>query len=876
MNAFIKSNKNEIILENTYTKITFSKKDAVVLSALRLDTNESYLSNEVSNFFTFYNLNDEIIPFKEIDLDGDVIKVTSDFGSVRFKVSAFDRYFTFEVLDDISEPIEKIEFSNILCDYEVEGEKAWGVVGLSMSVNTNPVYIPRAKERKVKAQAERTTGNTKGAKYALVSAPLALHRDILKEASETIDREKGIVLRSCGAWAKEYMPNYQNYSIMIGTKKEFVENADYYKNIGVEQYDFHQGTYSFIQGNFKCANLPSMKDFKEQFSDVLAEKGIMTSIHTYVHYIHPSCHEYLADPKWQKDLCILNEYTLAEDISAEDTTILPEESIADLSTDHTFFSKSLPYLMIGNEIVSFAKRDNKFIPCGRGVCGTKAVAHKKGEKIKHIEGYFNLFAPIPGSPLFLEIAHNTAKAYNEGGFGMIYLDAMDGMGQHTKKKWYYDALFTHEIVKNCKTDPIVEYADHPASVWAARGRGGAWDHPWNAYRYFNKLHVYYNRKDLDDAHLIGMMGWYNHYPQDQSLPGNLQCKYHHWDMSEHLGSLCLINGYSMVFHGGFPNPRYPASIRNVNRYLVYQDLLKRKYFSDEYLEKLKDTNKEYHLKNKGKDKWIFEEKKFELKHYFNYQDENQNKNEFVNPFSKQTPFLRLEMGLSTLGNNEMVILPIDETKQLPEKIDHSFGGPLDLTANYALKVRIHGNGKKGSAVRIALISRSIESGYTSTYMIETDFEGFRDYVFVESHKGERDDLPFDERYGHFYKICINSARLSHINHIRIDTAGDIEGVRMSSVVGCKPIYDVVKNPKVKIGNTDVTFECEIKSTDFIEWDGKKAEVIDRYGNARPIYFSGDLKAPKGKFKAELTSSGSLNGAVQNAKLTFGFTGKEIK
>ena len=99
---------------------------------------------------------------------------------------------------------------------------------------------------------------------------------------------------------------------------------------------------------------------------------------------------------------------------------------------------------------------------------------------------------------------------------------------------------------------------------------------------------------------------------------------------------------------------------------------------------------------------------------------------------------------------------------------------------------------------------------------------------------------------------------------------------MGNIYGCKPIYDVIKNPKVKIGNTEVTFECEVKSTDFIEWDGKNAEILDRYGNARPVYFSGELKAPKGKFKAELSSDGSLNGLTENARLTFGFIGKEIK
>ncbi len=796
-------------------------------------------------------------------------------GSVRVEVKAFDEYFTFEVLDVLPDGIEIIEFANVICDYEIEGDKAWGAVGLAMTVNTNSMDIPRAITRRVRAQAERVTGNTKGAKFALISAPLPFHRDILKVVSETIDPKKGIVLHTSGAFAKDNPANYLNYTILHGTNKEHVERADEYKAISVEQIDFHQSVNAFLQGNFKCTRLPDMHAFKEQFSDPLAEKGIMTSIHTYAHYVHPWCTEYLSDPEYQKDLTLGEEFTLAEDISAEDTDIVAVESIADVSTDHTFFSRSLPYLLIGNELVHFKKDEKKFTSCSRGSCGTKAVAHKKGEKFHHVLGYFNLFAPIAGSRLFIEVAHNTAKAYNEGGFGMIYLDAIDGMGKQTDKKWYYDALFTHEIIKYCEKEPIIEYADHPPTVWAARGRGGAWDNPWKGFRSFNKLHVFYNRKDLDSSHLVGMMGWYNHYPHDPKTPGNYIAGYHHWDESEHLGSLCLINGYSMVLRG-LPTAVFPAYNRNVEIYLKYQDLLKKNYFSREYLDKLKDYEKEYHLKNKGKDKWVFEEKNFTSKRYFSIEDKKRNSQSFENPFSRQTPFVRLEMGLSTLGNNEMILLPLDETKQLPEKLTHSFGNSIDLTDNFAVKVKIFGNGKKGSAVRISLISRTIGNGESVDYIIDTDFTGEREFVLLESHKAERPDLPFDKRYRHFYGVNRHSIRLDEVDHIMIDSTGDIEGVRMGNIYGCKPVYDVIKNPKVKIGNTEVTFECEVKSTDFIEWNGKKAEILDRYGNSRPIYFSGELKAPKGKFNAEVTSGGSLNGATENVRLTFGFTGKEIK
>ena len=98
---------------------------------------------------------------------------------------------------------------------------------------------------------------------------------------------------------------------------------------------------------------------------------------------------------------------------------------------------------------------------------------------------------------------------------------------------------------------------------------------------------------------------------------------------------------------------------------------------------------------------------------------------------------------------------------------------------------------------------------------------------------------------------------------------------MSSITACDHVYEILKNPTVKIGEQWIMFECELMSTDFIEFDGKTAKVVDRYGNERPVWFTGDFKAPRGKFKAELVAR-ALNRGTPRAQLTFGFTGKEIK
>ena len=101
------------------------------------------------------------------------------------------------------------------------------------------------------------------------------------------------------------------------------------------------------------------------------------------------------------------------------------------------------------------------------------------------------------------------------------------------------------------------------------------------------------------------------------------------------------------------------------------------------------------------------------------------------------------------------------------------------------------------------------------------------------------------------------------------------GVKMSSIYACEHTFDVLRDPTVRIGDTEVTFNCDLMSEEFIEFDGKTAKVIDRYANEKIIYFWSTLKAPRGKFKAEVIAK-SRNYLTPRAQLTIGFTGKEVK
>ena len=202
------------------------------------------------------------------------------------------------------------------------------------------------------------------------------------------------------------------------------------------------------------------------------------------------------------------------------------------------------------------------------------------------------------------------------------------------------------------------------------------------------------------------------------------------------------------------------------------------------------------------------------------------------------------------------------------------GGELNLTENLAKVVKVCGNGIKGGKICIKVsCATNSEQGY-GEYIIDTDFKGWREFILLESDNGERTDHGFEKKEG-LYAIYRSSLNNNRITGLHVETEGDMTGVKMSSIKAYEHTYEILKNPTVKIGEMAVMFECELQSSDFIEFDGKTAKVIDRYGNEKPIWFTSNLKAPRGKFKAELTAR-ALNRGVARAQLTFGFTGKEIK
>ncbi len=890
MSAKIIDNKKSFILENDFVKIEVSKKDAEVISVLDKKSGNSIISEEKCYFFKGFTAEGDEIYSSGVEIDENIAIVKFEKGEVKVKLEAFDTHFITEVLSKkLPGNLHRFVFTAVNFEYDYYADEPIRAAGLPMTITANTYYYPYGRDKKVVAEVWSNLGVTEGTRYGFCIVPRTIHRQTLKEIAEKIDIERGIVSRHAGPWARDSRVAFGSYYIDGNAEREHIKKMiPCWKEMGVDQIDLHKGPNTVRQGDFKFMLYEDEKDWCENLARPLKENGLDIGLHTYAFYIDGSCHEILEKRENREMLDISAEFTLAEDLSADARELELVEDTKDLSDYYGFFSTDMPYIIIDDEIIHFTKRyDGKFINLNRGYCGTAAASHKKGAKVRRIKGLFNLMSPRPDSKLYIDIAHYTADAYNKGEFAMIYLDALDGITRHSKKEecWYYCALFVHEIVKNCKVPPIIEYSTMDPSIWAARARTGAIDTPFRAYRELLRDHHAKGNQTVTDLYAC-TLGWYDYFPMTDRYPGNQHTKYHHWDAIDFMGNLAVFYDYSTVFRSGDPETlaRYAGLRRNLALYRKYDKLRQSGYFSEEYLEKvrykardldeMRKEKVEYKLVEKKNGKFIFVEKKYETKRLYSILEEGRNTAEFENIFKKQTPFVRIEHCMSTLGEEGLLILPMNENAPVSVQTKvHKLGGELNMAEKLAMKVRVLGNGKKGYIGIKMRCATNSEHGY-GLYIIETDFEGWRDFVLLEADNGDRPDTGLEKNEG-FYPIYRSGLNMDRITQVEVEVSGDVEGVLMSGVTACRQTYNVWKNPAVKIGDEHVMFECELLSTDFIEWDGKEAKVIDRYGNEKPVWFTGNITAPKGKFKASLHGA-SLNNCPVNAYLTFGFTGKEIK
>jgi len=860
-----------VTLETRYMRLEIAP-DGRILGLYDKSTGENFVGAE-----TYLVTLDGQNPVRAQFANGVATFTFADETVIRFGYEIFDDFITLELLDGIT---GVARFFNLSLAKAAESDDDFAVTLYAMTYQTDVSAYPDGKSTELYGAAHGKFEPI-GAKLALVAGPKKDLRGLLQSVNGAMDKTKVGYSALGGANAMDSPGNYGDYMIVYSTARGAVRDAmELCREYGIDQVDFHQGARTYRNGSFRFIHYLSPAQFRANVTDKLKKIGVQAGLHTYAQMIDDK-DRLLRDPKWQRQLGVLSTMALTADTGVFGKTLRVDDGSAVVPIDN-WFDRNSKFLLVDEEIMEIKGYGTEKFTVKRGAAGTKRASHKAGAQVKHLDGWVGMLAPDPDSELFLQVARNTAKAYNEGGFGMIYLDALDGLWTLCgEDKWYYGAKFVNELLQNCDTSPILEYSDMSPHLWVSRSRMNAWDYPTSGYKEWNRMHTDDNR-NFTDRFLPTTLGWYNFAPAGAD---NASRKYQFFDDIDYMGSLAIAYDMSMVFNPAPTKGASPMYRRNASHYAdVYSMLRKTGYFPEEIKKIIRDNpEKEYAALQKSDREWGMFEKYYLKQKLYDINTAGRNKIKGANPFGAQAPFIRIEGHATADGGEGVTLLEFDETRDLNSQTgEAAFSGEIDLTDHRALTVRVLGN-NSGDALCVRL-SRKLygnPSPNLCDYLIKLDFEGWRELILAEHDNGDLLQYGFPRApwdiYDYFRADVGPDEAFRRVCGVELFKSGECNGVRISSVVAGPRVGSVIQNPVVTIGGASVAFRTSISETQYLEYTpgDAGAKLYSQDGSAVDVSVtvSGEFSVPHGDFTANMSADQAA--LPLRATVTFGFTGPEV-
>ncbi|MFA6562538.1 MAG: hypothetical protein WCV00_11580 [Verrucomicrobiia bacterium] len=790
--------------------------------------------------------------------------LTARFGeagvTAAIKVTTKGHYFVFEVKELQGDGVEEFAFVDLPLTLKGQPDEPFAACALALNLQTNVRELP-GPNRRLRASCYPRFGFA-GAKVALVACPQKSLRAVMKEvvsAAPELPRS-----RIGGPWALDSINNYGSYLFNSSDMSE--EKVDNWirlaQSLGITQIDFHGGqSFRFGDCHPNPKTYPRGRASFKAVIDKLHKAGILAGLHTYAFFMAKNCPWVtpVPDPRLGKDAT----FTLAAPLEAAATAVPVEESTEKMSNVTGFFVRNSVTLQVDDELITYSdvlrEPPYGFTKCKRGAHGTRVAAHAKGAKVHHLRECFGLFVPDGDSTLLTDVAAKTAEMFNECGFDMIYLDALDGEDviAGAANGWHYGSKFTFEICKRLKRPAIMEMSTFHHHLWFVRARMGAWDHPTRSHKKFIDIHCAGNescRRMFLPAHL----GWwaFKTWTGPQGEPTFA-------DDIEYLCAKALANDCGLSVMGITPEnaPKTPALPRLAAIVKRYEELRRAKCFSKTVKEKLRVPGDEFTLVEQPKGKPQFCRVQYD-KHKVLGLDGWSNEWKTTNKFSRQPLQLRIEALMSagpydapgnitladfadTSGFAKRVPNPAISAKLEPSSqcvkvgkvsgcytaaskmttrqgawsnVGKTFSPPANLTGHEALGVWVHGDGK-GEVLNLQLKSPSHLSHADGDHYITVDFTGWRYFELVEPEGQRHADYTWP--YGGIYSIYRESIRPASIESLNLYFNNlppkETATCYLSPVRALPTLKAKLRNPSVTLGGKTITFPVEIESGQYLEF-----------------------------------------------------------
>ncbi|MBX2922685.1 MAG: hypothetical protein KF746_10875 [Chitinophagaceae bacterium] len=671
----------EIVLENQHYRYSIED-NGKNLAFVDKASGKNYLSQSDVSYCASIVLNGKKHPVSKVQYNtSGYLKL--DFApfsvSVSLKVHS-DNDAIFWEIAEVKGNVESLVFLDIPLDLQRLPSEPFAACALALNIKTEVEQLP-ALQNYLHARAHSRFGMA-GARIAVIGIP---QPDILAAIRNVISNAKDIPASTAGgAWAQLSKEGYGSYLMNFGTLTE--KNADewvgYCKSVGFNQIDHHGGnTDFFLFGSFELnkEKWPDGWSSFKRLNDKLHQGGISSIFHTYAFFIDKQSS--LVTPVPHPDLASFRTFTLAEPLSISGDEIVVNESTADISLFTGFHFPNSLILRIGNELIEFSGVSKtipyKFTGCKRGVNGTKASGHEKGQAADHLKELFGRFVPGPETKLFDEVAKRTADIVNDCGFDGIYFDAIDGSDilDGMENYWYYSTKFLFAVASRLKKPVGMEMSAMSHFWWHYRSRWQAWDVPRRGYKKFVDIHVSSLKSEEEDhgywrGHtpqfnryapltngglLLPLhLGWWHHFTWD---PPNTEFLFD--DDIEYLGCKMIGNNAGLSMFNGYQKKdiKENPSFKRLNAIIKqYETLRQQQYFSEGVKRLLREPGKEYSLFKQDNGRWNFKPVTYH-KHLFSG-NEDSRKWKVQNEYAAQPLKVRIQAQMSVVSYDDPAAITV--------------------------------------------------------------------------------------------------------------------------------------------------------------------------------------------------------------------------
>lgn len=842
---------------------------------------------------------------------GDTLEL--GFGSsgihAQIRLSAKSDYLKVDVASAVGDGLDSLDFVDIPLKLKGTPGEPFTACALALNLNTNVEELPKPASR-LRAICTKRFGFV-GASMAIVAAPRANLRAAMQAA---VKDAPGLPHSPIGGpWALGSKISKGSYLFNFGDMSE--QKADRWialaKRLGVTQIDFHGGT-SFRFGDCfpNPKTYPNGRGSFKSVIDKLHAAGIKAGLHTYAFFIDKKCP--WVTPVPDKRLAKDTTFTLAHDLSVSDPVVPVLETTERMNTTTGFFVWNSITLQVDDELITYSGVQKSgqfaFTGCTRGALGTRAATHAAGAHVAHLKECFGLFVPDPDTTLLAQVAQSTADMFNECGFDMIYLDALDGEGilGGSENAWHYGSQFVFDIFARVKKAPLMEMSTFHHHLWYVRSRMGAWDHPTRSHKEFIDIHCESNLEN-ERMYLPGELGWWSvrAFTGAQGEPTYL-------DDMEYLMCKCIGSGNGMALMGIDPDTiEKPSALPRVADLVrKYEEIRLSGKVPEETRKKLAQPGAEFTLIGDLKSGWRFIPVTFSR---HKVEDAAGEAKPWIatNPYAAQSPSVRIEallsadpksetrqiladpasgeMKLACQANGVVASLAtggatpdgapgaalIARNNHTPQRgawaeFRKEFATTLDIRSKQAIGVWVNGD-SSGALLNVQLLCpNNIVAGIGEHYIL-VNFTGWRFIQLIEP-EGNR-WAQYSWPYGDPYSIYRETTDYSHISSVGIwvnNRAPEQEvHIGIGPIMALPIAEPLLKNATLTVGASTVTFPGDIPSGGYLEWGGSgAAHIYGRQGeliaDVQPV---GSISLVGGSNTILMKSEGSSAGPRSRAKVS---------